>query len=101
MSAGYPILAPKEFSLFEPEEYHEYVHSLYREPVRKISVKSTAEVTVRLNAKGTPVLRIKREPKWLTYAEVGGLAREIGWTLQAMLANMVKKKIGLKIKPDN
>jgi hypothetical protein len=88
-----PLLSPKPFREYSPEEYLTYVRSLYREPERKAP---PAEFSVSLNAKGTPTIRIRRTPKYLTAEEVGAAAAEIGWPLQKFWLNCVKKKIEIR-----
>lgn len=89
-----PLLSPKALADYSPEEFQQYIRSLYVAPAeRKIPV----EVSISLNKKGTPVLRISREPKFLLASEVTALAAEIGWPLQALWINCLKKKITIKL----
>lgn len=97
-----PLLSPKPFADYTPEEYQAYVTSLHKLPVPKKSAKKKAvpkDVTVRLNAKGTPVITIKRKPKYVTHAEADALAAELKWTRQALWAHLRKKKIPVNKNP--
>lgn len=91
-----PLLSPKPLALFEPQEFHDYVRGLYEEPVR---AKPPAEFSVSLNAKGNPVIRVRREPKWLLNTEVEALAEAIGWTSQRMWLAVRAREIEIRI-PD-
>jgi len=96
MTEDIPLLSPKPFADFTPDEYRAYITSLYQEPPKPAP---PPELAVRLNDKGTPVITIRREPKWLTYKEAEALATEIGWKLQPFLANLRKKKVTILHKP--
>ncbi len=89
-----PLLAPKALIDFAPQEFHEYVKSLYIEPPKAVP---PAEYSVTLNAKGNPVIRIRREPKWLTSAEVSLIANDIGWDYQRLWMHIRGKKIDIKL----
>lgn len=84
-----PLLSPKPFAEYSPQEYKDYVISLYREPEK---AAPPAAFTVWVNKKGTPVIRFNRKEKFLTSAEVGEIAAELGWTLQATWVMLRKKK---------
>ena len=90
----YPLLSPKPFADFSPAEYKAYVVSFYKEPPK---AAPPAEYSVSVNAKGNPVIRVRREPKWLTSGEVSELAEEAGLTLQQMWSAVLSRKIEIKV----
>lgn len=88
-----PLLSPKPFAEYGAEEYQNYIRSLYQEPPK---AAPPAEFAVRLNAKGNPVLTVRRDPKWLSSAEVQIIAQELGWSLQHTWLHVVKKKVAIR-----
>lgn len=91
-----PLLSPKAFADYSAAEFKEYVCSLYVAPPEP-PVK--AEYAVRLNKKGNLVLTVRRDPKWLSTSEVGDIASEVGWTLQATWLAVRKRDVRIEI-PD-
>ncbi len=89
-----PLLSPKPFSEFSPEEFQEYVRSLYVEPERP---PPPADFSVRLNQKGTPVITVRRKPKWLTASEVQGIALDLGLPLQTLWILILRRKIEIRV----
>jgi len=72
-----PLLSPCAFELFTAEAFKVYVRGLNtpRRVKRTAAVKKTPPPFAwRVNAKGTLVITIRRKPKWLTRAEVDGIA---------------------------
>jgi len=86
----WPLLSPKPFTEFTPQEFRDYVISLHKAPPKK------RDFTVRLNKKGTIVLRINREPKFLLRSEVDEMARELGLSLQLTWSEVAKRKIEVR-----
>lgn len=85
-----PLLSPKPFAAFSsPLEYLDYIKSLYTEPVRPPAARNFG---ASVNKKGTLVLRVKREPKFLLASEIRLLAEEIGWSLQHTWVAVARKK---------
>lgn len=87
-----PLLA-RSFAEHTPESWQAYVRSLYVDPPVP---EPPAEFTVRLNAKGTPVITIRRLPKFLRRAEVDQIALAAGWTKQDTWNYVCKKKIEVR-----
>lgn len=89
-----PLLSPKPFGDYSPEEFRSYVQSLHREPPK---AAPPTEYSVSVNKKGTVTFRIRREPKWLTSAEVSELAQECGMRLQDMWLLCLKREIEIRV----
>lgn len=88
-----PLLAPKPFEECSPQAFREYVRSLHVAPVR---AAPPAECSVRLNAKGTPVITVRRKPKFLLRSEIDTLAKELGWRKQDFWLEVRKRKIEIR-----
>ena len=90
-----PLLSPHPFAEFTAESYHAYIKSLYREPER---AAPPAEFSLRLNKKGTPVITVRRSPKWLSFPEALTLSKEHGINYQELVTLIKKRKIELRRK---
>lgn len=88
------LLSPKPFADYAAGEFHDYVRTLYREPPK---AEPLAEFSVRLNSKLNPVITIRRDPKFLTSAEVSSIAADISWPLQRLWLHIAKKKIEIQV----
>lgn len=100
-----PLLSKKPLSEFTPEEYKSYVRSLYHkaEPKRKASVKKAPKpaVTWRLNAKGTLIVMIKRDPKWISREELEKISAESAIDFAKVWLHVVtKKKVRVSTQED-
>lgn len=92
------LVAPKHISSFTPEEYRDYVkgqRTLYlaeqeakKERRRLATVKKPTAliegINFRVNAKGTPILTVRRKPKWISPGEIELLAQANGTKLNWM-----------------
>lgn len=90
-----PLRSPKPFAQYSPEEYKQYIESLHIKPVEKLP---PAEWAVRLNAKGTPVITVRRKPKWITFTEARLMSKEVKFTYQEILTQLRKKKIEVRLQ---
>lgn len=74
-----PLLSKKPFDEFTPKDYKEHIRSLFhkREP-RKATAKPKKPFLWRVNAKGTLIIKVNREPKWLSREEIDLITKESG-----------------------
>jgi len=89
-----PLLSPKHISDYTPEEYMDYVKSLYIDP--KAGKPIPREFNATRTKKGTITIRIKRDPKYITRAEIIILAAELKIPQSEMFLLIKKRKIEVK-----
>lgn len=92
-----PLLSGKEFSDFTPETFKAHIRSLYSKPQPRQSAakKKAPPFSWRRNKKGTLILSVRREPKWLTEEEMNQISRESGEPLNLLFLQLKKKEIRL------
>lgn len=91
-----PLLAPKALSEFTPAEFKAYVRSLnYVKPKRLSKGKTKAApkpVSFTVTKKGVLSVRIKRNPKWISRAEIETISKESGRPLNEVWLKLVGPK---------
>lgn len=75
-----PMLAPKPLNEFTPTEFQEFVRSM---KIVKVKAEPVA-VTFRLNKKGTPILTIRRKPRYILRNEIDALAAKHKFDVAAL-----------------
>lgn len=89
-----PLLSPKHISKYDAAEYMEYVKSLYIDPNANKPIPR--EFNASRTKKGSIVIRIKRDPKYITKEEIKILAKELDLPQSEMFLLIKKRKIGVK-----
>lgn len=80
---------------YSPSDYFLHIKSLYAE-VREKELKQkkvTKEFSLGKTKKGLPLLRVRRNPKYLTYVELEELSLESIFSTEILKAHALKKKI--------
>lgn len=90
-----PLLSGKPFSEFSAAEFKLHVKSLYHKPAPRSGVKLAKPFTWTKNKKGTLVLRVNRDPQWLSEEEMKQISKESGTPLSEIFITL--KKRGIKI----
>ena len=89
-----PLLSIKPLCMWTPEDFKTYVRSLYfKRNGKSKTIKLKKPFTFRLNAKGSLVLQVNREPKWLSREEVDSIAAATGLPLNDVWVKVLKKKV--------
>lgn len=87
------LLLGPDFKAQSPEQFYEYVKSLRRVAESKGS-KSVQDITISFGAK--VIVRLRRDEKYLTTAEVKLLAAEYERSIDELLAIFKKRKIQIR-----
>jgi hypothetical protein len=87
---------------FSPEDFREKVRSLYRDP--KEGKPVSRSFSLRVNPQGTLVITIRRDPKWISRAEISELSEESGIEERLIYVRLAERKIPvtdtmIEIKP--
>lgn len=93
-----PLLSGKSFDEFNPQSFKEHVRSLFlkRETRAKGSAAAKAkpkEVSFRFNRKGTLILRVNRNPQWISVEELAQLGKDSGKPENELFLLLKKRKI--------
>lgn len=77
MSQWVKLLSPKPFLEYSPEDFKNYVRSLYFKKQKKTpTIKIKKVLSIHLTKTGRVSLTVKRDPKFITRAEIERLAQE-------------------------
>lgn len=74
------MIAPKKLADFLPAEYHQFVKDM------KLVKEKSEPVwcSFRVSDRGTPILTIRRKPKWILRSEIETLAKEHKFDVAAL-----------------
>lgn len=89
-----PLLSGKPLSEFTPESFKAHVRSLYLKPEKKASTKKP--FIYRRTKTGKLSLKVNRDPKWLTQAELDLITKETGIPANEVFLKV--KAIGAAVK---
>lgn len=89
----YPLLAPFVIWSATPEQFKNHVRSLLnRPPAKSIKIKAPKpQIIYKRTAKGNLSVSIKRDPKWITQAELELISRELKWPLNEVWLKVITK----------
>ena len=79
-----------------PNEYRERIKSLYVEPVSASGSKGVAGVGITFGNR--IIVRVKRDPKYVTKAEIKVLAKEYGKSEEEITALFTDKKRKIEVR---
>lgn len=88
-----PLLSGKDFNSFTPSEFKEHVRSLFSKKTKTKAIKIKEPFTVRINAKGGLVIKVNREPKWLSLEELDVIGKTTGFPANEVFLAVKKRKI--------
>jgi len=86
------LLGPDVRSL-EPTDYVEYIRSLYIKPPSKTATEVDG---INISWGKKKIFRIKRDPKFITYAEIEILAKQFNYPIDAMYREFRKRKVEVR-----
>lgn len=93
------LLSGAHISEFTPEMYHAYIRTLYHKPEPKAK-KPKKTFIIKLTKTGKVSLQVRRDPKWITRAEIEQLAKESGIEERLIYLKLNDKKRPIELRTE-